>query len=242
LCIHKEDELKHLIFLAAVAACSSRLGADTIIVTPGSYSVGMTYTGGATPVALNSIDAGSYTFFGMTASVSPYPNELASATSGDYGSVGAYVNYYITVLGTDGIVPLLFHYNMTATGSTTGSSTAELAVSTNIDSESVAVQGNSVVGNSILAGILHVNYLINGSNAMGGIQLQVSASGPSTAFVDPYIEVDPTFANASSYTILLSPGFANTPLATATPEPSSIFLVGIGLGGAMLVRRRFVLG
>jgi hypothetical protein len=232
--------LKHLIFVTAVLACSSRLGADTIIVTPGAYSVGMTYTGGPIPVVQNYLTAGSWTFGGMTASLAPSPSEFVQVSSGDYGSVGAYENYYITVLGTDGIVPLLFHYSMTATAGTGGSSTAELAVSTNIDSEGVAVQGNDVVGNNTLAGVLSVNYLINGSNAFGGVQLQASASGPSTAFVDPYIEVDPSFLNASSYTIILSPGFANNPL-TSTPEPASFLLVGIGLGGTMLVRRRFLL-
>ena len=45
-------------------------------------------------------------------------------------------------------------------------------------------------------------------------------------FAEPCIEVDPNFANASDYSIVVSQGIGNTPVS-ATPEPSSLALAGL---------------
>ncbi len=60
-----------------------------------------------------------------------------------------------------------------------------------------------------------------------------------TGFLDPLILIDPSNPDASAYTIIVSPGVTNGPI-TPTPEPStsSFMLIGIGLIGLMMIRKR----
>jgi hypothetical protein len=59
------------------------------------------------------------------------------------------------------------------------------------------------------------------------------------AFADPYIFIDPTFPNASLYSIVVSPGVGNAAPA-AVPEPATLWLwfVGTSVGALGLLRRR----
>jgi hypothetical protein len=60
---------------------------------------------------------------------------------------------------------------------------------------------------------------------------EVSSAGPenSSASADPLIVIDPLFANAADYSIVLSPGVANA-VESGVPEPSYVLLIG-GFGG-----------
>ena len=55
---------------------------------------------------------------------------------------------------------------------------------------------------------------------------------------DPYIFVDPTFPNASDYSIIVSDGVVNVPPAAATPLPATLPLFASGLGAFGLLARR----
>jgi hypothetical protein len=58
---------------------------------------------------------------------------------------------------------------------------------------------------------------------------QASIIGPEksvTVFADPYIHIDPSFPDADQFTLLISNGVGNTPLASV-PGP----IVGAGLPG-----------
>lgn len=57
------------------------------------------------------------------------------------------------------------------------------------------------------------------------------------ATADPFIFVDPDFPNASLYSIVVSPGVSNAPIA-AVPEPATPALVGAALGALGLLRRQ----
>jgi len=48
-----------------------------------------------------------------------------------------------------------------------------------------------------------------------------------TDIVDPFFQIDPGFSGAPNYSIVLSNGVGNSPIAT--PEPSGVHLVGIGI-------------
>ncbi len=66
--------------------------------------------------------------------------------------------------------------------------------------------------------------------------------GISTAFasVDPFIQVDPSFPNASQYTIQFSDGVGNG--IQPVDEPGSFAILGIGLPALLAFARRRRLG
>jgi hypothetical protein len=67
----------------------------------------------------------------------------------------------------------------------------------------------------------------------------VSSLGPedSSVSADPLIEIDPSFANAADYSIVLSPGVANA-VESTVPEPSYFLLIGVLAVLAGSIRRR----
>ena len=50
-------------------------------------------------------------------------------------------------------------------------------------------------------------------------------AGPSSAFADPFIRVDPSSANADLYSVVVPDGVGNEPV----PEPAEMLLVLVGL-------------
>jgi hypothetical protein len=70
-----------------------------------------------------------------------------------------------------------------------------------------------------------------------------TALGQSTfasASVDPYIYIDPSFADAAKYSVVVSEGVANVdPSLAVVPEPTSwaMMIAGFGLAGGVLRRR-----
>jgi hypothetical protein len=66
-------------------------------------------------------------------------------------------------------------------------------------------------------------------------------AGLATAFADPYISIDPSFANAADYSIVVSQGMGNSQTsASATPELASFTLIGIAFCTAALLRGKAV--
>lgn len=63
--------------------------------------------------------------------------------------------------------------------------------------------------------------------------------GGAYAYADPYIEIDPSFGNASSYQLVLSNGVGNAPLnPNPVPIPSTGLLFGSCIAGLTAVGRR----
>jgi hypothetical protein len=72
------------------------------------------------------------------------------------------------------------------------------------------------------------------------IQLNLTASGALVkAIVDPYIQIDPTFTNASAYSVIVSSNVGNAPPTTPTaPEPATLVLAAAAIAAILLARRR----
>ncbi|MGA3188664.1 MAG: hypothetical protein ABSF22_16280 [Bryobacteraceae bacterium] len=82
------------------------------------------------------------------------------------------------------------------------------------------------------------------SGALEDVHLEIEAStnavlgaATSSASADPLIEINPSFANASDYSILLSPGVGNA--TNSTPEPGTLILIGC-CGPFLLLARRYL--
>lgn len=69
--------------------------------------------------------------------------------------------------------------------------------------------------------------------AMAQAPVTRASNESAMAFADPYIYIDPSFPNASLYSIVVSPGVANVPV----PEPGVAGLLGAGLAAFGLARR-----
>ena len=241
---------KKLILCAAVLACSSSLGAATV-VPDAIYVVGMTFSpngNSSNAVAQSWSAAGNYALGSVTAVVSGanatqvgtneiLPGPSIQMSSGDYGSGFAQVSYFFFVTAApdklpipDGTtIPMIIFGNLSATAST-GSSFSLLAVRTSLESAEVE---------DPFSGFLKVNYLSGDQYGGGNIVIGAGVNGPSSAFADPFIEVDPSFANASDLQVIVSAGIGNSQDSpSATPEPVSFALAGIGLVGVALIRRR----
>jgi len=85
--------------------------------------------------------------------------------------------------------------------------------------------------------------MASGSAGRVFMQIIVAASstsgGSAGADMDPFIFVDPHFANAADYTITVASGVANAlPVAPPVPEPTVWALMLAGLGGAGAAARR----
>lgn len=76
------------------------------------------------------------------------------------------------------------------------------------------------------------NYVLSFSIGAGGLATADFLNGSSySASVDPMVEIDPNFAQANQFSLVVSP--------SPTPEPGSLVMFGSGvLGLAAMVRRR----
>jgi hypothetical protein len=178
----------------------SSLSGSALYTTPGSYSLG-----------------------GTTASVSESPDSSLQVFAPQYGEGSAQVTYYYSVQSYDGdiasglTIPLIVYGSLSASAGGEGTvSGAQLAVGSAIGSVSASVASD--VAPNTWGGFLDVSYLTGSGYASSDtifIGVSASASDGNTAaafaeaFADPYIEVDPSFAGASNYYIVVSDGIGN---------------------------------
>ncbi|HEX2818346.1 MAG TPA: PEP-CTERM sorting domain-containing protein, partial [Phenylobacterium sp.] len=138
------------------------------------------------------------------------------------------------------IVPLLIATTISTISSAGGSATVQIGILTS--------QGG--VGRTFCASVLcsAANFsgtlaILAASGSVGTLGLNADVGGgigplASSADADPFIFVDPSFANAGLYSIVVSEGVGNAlPTTSPVPEPSSWLLLIGGFTGVAALRR-----
>ena len=135
-------------------------------------------------------------------------------------------------------MPLLITASLSATASSNSFSLAQLDVRTFnegfvIDEKTITVSTDPSFAHSF-SGTFTLNAGSGDPESFVSLDSSVSLGTANTsvfetasAGVDPIIVVDPSFANAGAYSIVLTPGIGNGP--TDTPEPHSGYLLSSGL-------------
>jgi hypothetical protein len=103
---------------------------------------------------------------------------------------------------------------------------------TSCTSQSCAKASNFVLTGTVTAGSVVELYMV-GSVTTQANPYYPTSNASAEASLDPVIQIDPTFADASNYTVLLSPAIGNSPV----PLPASGWLILCGLGGLAAMAR-----
>jgi hypothetical protein len=215
--------------------------------TSSGFNTGTSCSGGST-------DSGLVTF-------SPDAGVSGSAFGEglvDVAGVFGVLNYSFEVIGgTPGAaVPVDIDVVLQAVPISIGYVFSEIDVAANTTaSETICNSGGigcgAGTGSTSFTGALQVTalsdtaYITNGLSFNQGVHLEVEAGGAlgsasdfdgGTVSADPHLFVDPSFPNASEYSIVLSPNIGNS--VPTIPEPSTWVLMSAGLVGLAGLRRR----
>lgn len=187
------------------------------------------------------------------------PSSSFSATSdGPAVSASAVNEYFLTACGPDGTVPLFVSASVIASAMNSANANenanagAEVLIAEQVGStyeqlfyiyaqQALGPGGDDTGPTSVTNQIVDIpaNSLIEITTAASGFVNGGSASGSA----DPFIEIDPAFANAGEYTLEFSDGItAGAPSgpggSMAVPEPASLAFCFTGLVGVGFLRRR----
>jgi hypothetical protein len=190
--------------------------------------------------------------------LTPVPSLSATASAVDdpLSNLGYFailsVSYSFEVVGgkPGDVVPLLIATDLTTSDTGNANAFATIGVTTNFASEtetycSIGGAGDPCVSSNF-SGTIAVTTT---PGQVDQVYLEVEAGAalgndgittfPSAAFAsaDPFIYVDPSFAGAANYEILVSPGIGNSNSAVATPEPSALPFLFV-LSPLLLLARR----
>lgn len=185
-----------------------------------------------------------------SATLSPGPTSLAAVTSPAAAVLGAgadaNTHYFFQVTGGNvgDVVPILIDYRLSATATPDATAVAKFIIYTTAMGASFPISDElrcdpQACSETEVFETLSINAL--SGSVQDSITIYAMAQAPATristesatAIADPYIYVDPSFANASLYSIVVSPGFGNVPL----PEPAIAWLIGAPLA-ALVLRKR----
>jgi hypothetical protein len=179
------------------------------------------------------------------ATLSPFAGVSAQATAGANMSAGGFaaLNYNFEVVGgTAGdVVPLLVTADLETKANSVSDAFASITVTTSLKTAEVFACMNEGPCTPGFSGTFGISAESGSGNTihLEVVAGQVSSLGPenSSASADPLIVIDPSFANAANYSIVLSPGVANA-VQSAVPEPNCVLLIGVFAGMGWATRRR----
>ena len=187
-----------------------------------------------------------------SASLSPLPSVSVEVTSPPAAVLGAGADanatYWFQVTGGNvgDAVPIMVEFGLSVFSTAESSALARIIVRTSVVPFTVeeVVCNPQECDEKTLSDILSIP--AKSGSTSDSVTLYALAQSPATrvsnetarAFADPRIFVDPSFPNASLYSIVLSPGVGNgnEPLAAA-PEPAALWFVALLLGAMVLFRR-----
>lgn len=182
-----------------------------------------------------------------TAGLTPLPFvsvEVASPSTAVLGA-GADANstYYFQVTGGNpgDVVPVMFDFALGASSSSESSALARIIIRTSevpFTVEELVCNPQECVQTTFSDTLM---IPVRSGAMLDSVTLYALAQAPATrfssetarAFADPYIFIDPTFPNASLYSIAVSPGVGNTP---RVPEPATFWLLLVP--ASILIARR----
>lgn len=187
----------------------------------------------------------------------PFPtiSAFATASGGGGANVSGTMDYYFSIVGPAGtFIPTIVKFNGGASvsqiSSNIGASSHFSIAGTNFaDVYDVSVGASNSSIHTTTGGIatpfVGSNYSDTGpysirANDFLHVRISVTAvvfgTGTASAFIDPYILIDPSFANSGLYSIVLSEGIGND--VSAVPIPAALPLFGTALLGLGAVRLR----
>src|SRR5262245_43880403 len=155
-----------------------------------------------------------------------------------FDAIGS-VQYTFQVIGGKSGDPVPVLVDTELDSSATGNSFASAGIVVSLGSsfvQQIACTSPSQCAATSFAGALALTIP---SGQTGTIHLTVQAAsgfpvaGPASAFADPFIHVDPAFADAGLYGIVVPDGVGNAPV----PEPAGMLLVFIALGSIAAASR-----
>ena len=202
---------------------------------------GPTSTVSCTPIGQPTFYASTYCHQGdVTASISEYPDVTLQATADYSQGASADLDYYFEVTGGSygDAVPILIDTSLVTSGGVVKGGFASITINGN----QVAVACTNICGSDIsFTGPISLT-AYSGEAEYIDLYVQVDGqagrAGTAYASIDPYIHVDPSFAQADDYAVIVSPGIGNSPAGAGVPEPTTWAMILIGFGGLGGILRR----
>jgi hypothetical protein len=241
-------------WLFGTACCGASFASSLSPVEATINALGTYDVSGAPPLSYFSNSADGVTVLATAVGLVPSVSAGGSITSSSgVGGATATLTYQFELVGPSGNVPIFIQGGVTSFVSdfesdpivsaeayvqVTGPLGDLLYLSTNSDdlgtlaTSSCTAPTNGYVGMECTgAGIAFTGSDTITANVPYTVQLFANGGvvgfnygATANASADPYIFIDPSFANANQYSILFSDGVSNSPLST-TPEPRSAALV-----------------
>ena len=239
----------------AIILCLCVAGAATATSLPGPITVAECVDSTVLDDPVSCAISGNDASASGSLTLSPFVNLSAQSSSGPINAffnpgAGAFVsvNYSFQVAGGNpgDIVPILISTSLTATASSFSHAYgfAETVIHTGFGDTSKVVCTNNTCGTTDTS--FFGTFAWNAFSGESGdtIHLEIEASSgdspvaeSASASADPFIFIDPNFAGAANYSILVSPGVGNA--LPSVPEPATFAAVGIALIAFAMWRKKF---
>ena len=237
--------MRSIVSLVSTAALCAAAAAASTVSDP-TYFGQVRSDGAGTTFHVLTSDSLTYASFSMSgAPAASVTADASGGTNNHSGSASAAITYFMEYSGPSNVtIPLL----MTVAGEvdTTGGAGNLTYAAARIEFDSNQLWepfcradfgcSKETIGQTFSFNIQsnqEYQVLISaGANVSTG-----NTDGTAHAFADPQFSIDPSFANAGDYSLVLSSGIGNA--LTAAPEPATITAAGLALA-ALIARRRAV--